>query len=666
MKGTGGNSLFVLETLRSILETNPKPDLSGDTDIPLPESIQNLIQSRVRKLNLATKTFLENAAIIGSEFDLKMLVDLSQQADAGIVRIIEELEQHLILHAAPHSTGQIRYRFNHENFREALLSSISPAKTMMIHGNVAEFLANKYQPQQAAILAHHHQAAGTLTEASKYWIAAGNRARDLFSISDAYRLYSRAEALIQDIEETLSDDEIYRLYAPWCEMSYETHDTQQVRRLGNDLLSLGRKRTSPLLIGTALDTLSDACLTENKIEEGLDLVTRALPYLQKSGNTFEHMEAYIHRGVFLYTLNQLDEAIVAFEDALALGSDDITPEIFKARSNAHSQISGLRTLAGWPERGRHHARLSLEDSNITNRTYQQIAAYFALTISSYHLGEYHEAREYAYTGIDLAERTQALRVLGYLQGYASTADLIVGKVDSAFSLAQKTLRLGEKQELFDIIALGCNFLGDVYISMKAPERAIEYYERGAMAASGHFLGIKNLIRLGFVQSITGQSETGHQTLAFCLAAVQNANLGLDMIITEHLQSLVYLADENWDQAGRLAKKVKEEAKAHALPFQHLSATKSLAIIALNTGDADSAVEQLRDVAQQAKSLGNIWLELETLLVLENALTRMGGTHDPLPRLRLNEIKTHLVANTRNKSLQEITHKLIQTIDQGYS
>jgi len=242
MRDTGGNTLFVLETLQNILEKNPETDLSGDLEIPLPESITYLIQSRVRQLKPAIKTILENAAVLGSEFDLNTLAGLTNQSVTGIAEAIEELEKRLILHTLSNAAGAPRYRFNHEIFHQILLKNMSPAKKMVIHGNVAAVLAENEQPQQATVLAYHYQAAGKLTEAYQNWVAAGDRTRELYSISDAHRFYSQAEALLQEIEETLQDDDIYRLYMPWYEMTYITHNAPQVRKLGNNLKKTGAEK----------------------------------------------------------------------------------------------------------------------------------------------------------------------------------------------------------------------------------------------------------------------------------------------------------------------------------------------------------------------------------------------------------------------------------------
>jgi len=652
MKGTGGNSLFVLETLSSLLENYPEPDLSGNTTIPLTENILNLIQVRINQLDSETKRVLEKAAVIGSKFDLNILMRVTELSDLAVVRALENLEKRLILHPALPANGQTYYHFNHNKFQEALLTGISPAKKLLVHGMIAEFLETHYQPGQAAILAHHFQGAGRLPQAFEYWIEAGNHAREIFSISAADHCYSQAEKIILDIESELPDGAIYRLYAPWCEMSYETQDTQQVRKLGEDLLEIGRQRQSPLLIGTAYDVLSDAYLTENKFEEGLEFATRAIPYLEQSGNTFEHMEAYIHRGVFLYMENELEDAITAFEKALALGEGMHNPEVIQARSNAHYQISLLRTLAGWPKQAQEHAVLSLEDATTSHRTYLKIAAYFVLVLSDYYLGNFHSAHKNAVTGIDLAERTQGWRMLGYLYGYAAATDLTLGKIDSALTQAQKTIQLGEKYGLNDVIAMGCRHTGDVYTLLKAPDKAIPYYERGVDTAGNHFLGVDNLIRLGFVRCISGLHEMGHQTLAFALAMTQNNKFGLGSIIIEFFQSLAYLAEKKWDQAAGLANKVKEETNIRCLPSYHLASINTLGKLAPESDYPNLDIDQIQNVAKQARLAGNIWVELDSQTILYKMYRQM-GIHDPLPAKRIDEIMEHLRVNTQGESLQQV-------------
>ncbi len=650
--GTGGNSLFVLETLRNIRESEPQFDLSGNTPIPLAESLLNSIRDRIQRLYAFTRNVLETAAIVGTVFDLNVISAATQQSDTKIVQALNDLEQNLIIQALPHSSTQLSYRFVHDKFREALLLDISPAKERMLHGRVARILADKPRPEQAAILAHHYEAAGELITAFEYWVDAGQRARQLFAIADATRSFSQAENLIKHIEQVLSNDDIYRLYAEWCEMAFETNDTELISKLGNDLLKLGEQRQDPLLIGTALDTLSDACMTANKFEEGLELATRAIPYLEQSGNTFELMEAYIHRGVFFYMLNRLDEATEAFQDALALSTDSDSPKVIGARANAHYQTALLRTLAGWPERGHEHALMSLDDANMSSRTYLRVAAYFVLALSSFYLGKYVRAKEYSQLGIELAQRSQGWRMLGYLHSYAAAAVLMMGYLDSALEHASEAISLGEKYKLNDVIALGCCQLGDLYNRLQNPAQAAQHYQRGVDAIGGHFIGLDNLFRLGFALFQMEQEEAGHQTMAFALAACQNNNVGLGVIKTQICQARAYAQSGKWDQARQLANHLKDETTWRSMSAFHLTAITLLGKIALHDEQIDSAIDHFKSVIQGPKSLDNVWMQLKAQIELDKAL-HLAGIEDETPRQRIDELIAQLRANTTDESIQQV-------------
>ncbi|MBU0512621.1 MAG: AAA family ATPase [Chloroflexi bacterium] len=647
---TGGNSLFVLETLRSIRESEPQIDLSGNTPIPLAGSLLNSIRGRIHRLNAFTRNVLETAAIIGTTIEPKVLSAVTQQSDAKVVQALDDLERNLIIHTLPHSSTRLHYRFVHDKFQEALLLDISPVRAQMLHGRVACILADKPQPEQAAILAHHYEAAGELITAFEYWVDAGQRARQLFAIADATRSFSQAENLIKRIEQELSNDDIYRLYADWCEMAFETSDTELIRKLGNDVLKLGEQRHAPLLIGTALDTLSDACMTANQFEEGLDFATQAIPYLEQSDNTFELMEAYIHRGVFFYMLNRLDEATEAFQDALALSTDSNSPKVIGARANAHYQTSLMRTLAGWPESGREHALMSLDDANLSNRTYLRVAAYFVLALSSFYLGEYVQAREYSQLGIELAQRTQGWRMLGYLHSYAAAAVLMMGYLDSALEHASEAISLGEKYELNDVIALGCCQLGDLYTRLQNHAQAAQHYQRGFDAIGENFMGMENLFRLGFALFQTGQKETGHQTMALALTALQDSGVGLGVIMIQICQARAYAQSGEWDQARQLATHLKDETNWRSMTAFHLTVTILLGRIALHDEQIDSAIDHFKSTIQGAKLLDNVWMELEAQRELDKALRR-AGIEDEMPRQRIDELIAQLRANITDEAIR---------------
>lgn len=647
--GTGGNTLFVLESLRAILEENHQADFTTSTEIPLSKNLLSLIQNRIYQLSPEARDVLEVAAILGSAFDIHMLTQVSLLAEADIVQALEELEKRTIIQATPVTGGHAQYHFIHDKFCEALLESMSAARATVLHVRVADWLSESYHPGQAAVLAQHKQAAGILLEAFHYWIEAGIYARSLFAKEEAQDAFTQAGDLIQHIENELSDQDIYRLFDPWCEMSAEVFQTEQVKRRGNQLLQLGKKRNSPLLTGTALDTLSDGALMENKFQEGLEYTIQAIPHLEKSGNIFELMEAHIHRGVFLYMQAQFKPAIASFDQALVLGRDHNGPLIERAKANAHYHISLLHSLAGWPERSLEHAKLALEMAEKNRLHYYQASAFLVLTLSNYYLAEMYQAQNFARTGIDLAERIQGWRVLGYLTGFAASIDLSLGAIDSALAQAQKAIELGERTGLSDVLAVGCRHAGDIFSRLHDPETAIQYYRRGAESTGEHFLSLDNLIRLGYVQCMIGEVQTGNQTLATTLALSQSYELGLGIIISEFFQSLAYLRQGEFAKSRLLATKVKKDAKRQNLPTYYYDAIAILASLALEEGDLETARGHAIMAAEEARLRGVVWSELNALTLLNQVNQQMDHADHTSAR-RIQAIMATLRANAHHESL----------------
>ncbi len=650
-KGTGGNPLFILETLRTILTSDPAPDISSLTSIPLPESLRNLIRARLQKLQNPTRRILETAAVIGSEFTPQIISRVSKHSDAAIIQALEELERFLVIQPKGDTSVDATYHFTHDKFREGILTDMSIARLQALHRQTAKVLKSQAHPAHPAILAYHYSQAGEWVEAYDAWVKAGNQARASLSLADATRSFLSAEEILKRIEYELSDEQIYRLYAPWSEMACDTQDTDVVRRLGNELLSHGEKRNSPLLLGTAYDVLSDACMTENRFEEGLNLATQAIPHLAKAGNNFEHMEAYIHRGVFLYMLNRPVEAIEAFEDALALATDNPSADVLRARSNAHYQMSLLRTMVGYPTRGKEHALLSLQDAKASQRTYLEAAAYFVLSVACYFLGEYQQAREHLTKGIDIAERIHGWRMLGYLRGYAAATELILGNTDTAYQNAREAIGIGEKYKLDDVKALGCRMIGDLYMLLHNPAQSIISYMQGVEAVGEHFLGLENLLRLGYVRYLNGEREAGLQTIEFMRLACENSQLGMGVILSQYFQVLCYLYSQDWDQLRELATTVKTETDQRSLLSYHLSSINILGKVDYHDGRIDSAIEKLTFTAKESRRLGNVWLELDSLVALDS-ISRKQGQADKTLAKRIRELLTYLRSHTTQDELRD--------------
>jgi predicted ATPase len=326
-----------------------------------------LIYNRLRRLTPEARDTLETAAIIGGEFMPEVISAVNKKSLAEIRVCLDELEKQVLVEQIVDSPLPYRYRFIHDKFRESILSELSPQRATYLHRHVAfTLVANPgiKLERQAAVIAQHFESGDELVKAFHFWLEAGDHARQLSSAKDAERIFKHAESLIDLAGEQLSDDLIYRLYSTWTQVAFAIEDSESIQTQNTNLLELGRRRKSPMLIGTALDGLGDACLARSEFERGLEFAAQAVEYLEKSHNLYEQIDAYNHKGVFLNMLGRIPEAVEAFREALALGTSSEDPGLAPARAASHFQIALSRTLQGWPESGRDHSLLSLKEASV--------------------------------------------------------------------------------------------------------------------------------------------------------------------------------------------------------------------------------------------------------------------------------------------------------------
>jgi len=662
---SGGNPFFILESLRAILETNPSLDHAQVPTLPLVQSVQNLINIRLDKLPDFERQILEVAAIMGSDLDPDSMAEVMQRTPAEVSQALEELERRSLIELSEHGLGTARYRFIHEKIKEVLLQRLHPLEARLLHRKVARALEQKgVGDDHAAILAQHYEQAGELSLAFDYWVRAGRRARQLFSSTDALWIFSRANHLAQQTQQ-LTDHQLHTLYSEWTETAYEIEDVATIQRINSDLLNLGKQRNSPLLIGTALDGMSDACLASNQFEEGLDYTIQAIPYLEQAGSLYKLMEAYNHQGVFLYMLNRLDEALESFHKVLSLGENSQDPQIIRARANAHYQIAVARVINGWPEIAQTHAQRSLTDFIHLKRVHGTITAYSALALAQYFLGNYSQARQNCQHGLELAERAQAWRMMGYLHSYQAMIELGMGELGSAVEHAEKAIQLGERYNHSEIIAGGYRMIGDFYsLLLSRPQESVRPYTRALEASQGTFLAADIQFRLGFSLFMKGEQEKGQALILQAIAAAEQAGLSVIRLMAQTILLYTHYHAQNWEQIEQAGEQLLQEAGKRSLLSIRLAIGHLLGELAQHHGDKETAKKHFREIANTAALMPNPWLEIQSLIALHKTLSAEGQV-DPSIRQRVEYLLTYLGKRIRRypylQAFREYRQRILQTL-----
>ncbi len=182
---SGGNPFFVRELAR-LLDDEGAQVLSA-----VPEGVRDVIRRRVAALPEPDRLVLRQAAVVGRDVDLDVLIALAGDEDA-VLGAVESAQ----LMGFVTERGPDEVRFAHDLVRDTLYADIPQSRRSRWHTAVAEAVA-RLRPDDVDTLAHHYVRAGsraTAAKAAHYARAAAERAEQRFAPHEAVRWWREAIA----------------------------------------------------------------------------------------------------------------------------------------------------------------------------------------------------------------------------------------------------------------------------------------------------------------------------------------------------------------------------------------------------------------------------------------------------------------------------------------
>ena len=207
---TDGNPFFVTEVVRLLASQGRlDPAARGGAVLEggLPEGIRAVVAERLGRLSGDCRRILEVAAVVGRDFELRVLQPASGLDAKQLLVLLEEAEAARVVGAVPGGLG--RWRFAHALVQEVLYEGLLAARRVRLHGLVADALEAIYAADPGphlTELAHHlvEAAPGSQEMAAKavqMATLAGRRALDVLAWEDAAELFERALAALELAEQ---------------------------------------------------------------------------------------------------------------------------------------------------------------------------------------------------------------------------------------------------------------------------------------------------------------------------------------------------------------------------------------------------------------------------------------------------------------------------------
>jgi len=194
---TEGNPFFLDETLR-LLRAHPEASAEnrGESALAIPDSVHEAIRKRVAPLSSDARATIEIASVIGREFDIQLLSQVSGLTSAECIARLAESVSHGIVKESSDAAG--RFRFSHAMIPETLAAELPRLRQMQLHQQIAQALEllhpddlTDYLPQ----LAEHYARSiptGTRDKAVEFAVRGARRAMQQLAYEEGARLYQLA------------------------------------------------------------------------------------------------------------------------------------------------------------------------------------------------------------------------------------------------------------------------------------------------------------------------------------------------------------------------------------------------------------------------------------------------------------------------------------------
>jgi class 3 adenylate cyclase/tetratricopeptide (TPR) repeat protein len=200
-----GNPFYTEEVVRSLLEAGVLARANGGfaltrtfDDLRIPDTVQEVILSRIDRLERPARAALQLASVIGREFTLHLLERISD-LEARLQAALAELKTlELIFEKA--WFPELAYMFKHALTHDVAYSTLVADRRRRLHRLVAEAVEELYAERLAEhyeTLAHHYSEAEEWTKALDYLGRAGDKAAAAFANQDALDYYARALAVCE-------------------------------------------------------------------------------------------------------------------------------------------------------------------------------------------------------------------------------------------------------------------------------------------------------------------------------------------------------------------------------------------------------------------------------------------------------------------------------------
>ncbi|HDS09151.1 MAG TPA: adenylate/guanylate cyclase domain-containing protein, partial [Firmicutes bacterium] len=209
MSKSQGNPFYVEEVIKSFLESGlivkkGSAWIIGKEikKIDIPDNIQDIIMSRIDRLEEESRHVLQLASIIGREFSEDLLLELYKDSH-NIRHVLGSLKKLDLIKVR--EDKQVIYFFKHILTQEVAYESISFQQRRQLHNELGEIIesSNKRNlKEKFDILSHHYFHGQNWYKAFIYSMEAAEKAQNQYSNQEALQYYDQSLKILDKFSES--------------------------------------------------------------------------------------------------------------------------------------------------------------------------------------------------------------------------------------------------------------------------------------------------------------------------------------------------------------------------------------------------------------------------------------------------------------------------------
>jgi len=480
-----GNPFFIEELIRSLIETNQIVRenshwraISENAQVSLPDTLRGVLGARIDRLPELTKYVLQNAAVIGRSFDLRVLKQLTRLNGSFDSQIQYLKEASLV------EPFREEYAFRHVLIQEAAYDSILIKKRAELHSRIAEtlaeFHANRIE-EFAPLIAYHFYTAQD-ARSLKYDLLAGEKAARLYANAEAATHFSRAlEVAKRNRNERELITQLHTQLGSVLELSgrYEralqNYDEMQAlgRESGDRSIEM-RALTAKATIYSIFSRLHDSSLSEQ-------LILQALEISREIGDRATQAKLSWNLMIACLFSKRLDESLQHGEIALALARESGDPEQLAFVLN---DLCRLYTCRGEFEKAHTVIREARELWKSLDNQVMLSDSFGSESETFFNSGKNAESLECSQQALQISEKIDNLWGQSYECMLISFVYFESGQFGKGIQFAERGVAIGDQAGMIASNTIRCE-LAWVYAYCGAFEKGFELIERAIQQAQAH-------------------------------------------------------------------------------------------------------------------------------------------------------------------------------------